>query len=147
MLHPWRFLWLLAGCLAMLMVAGCSRPTPEQALRQSISDLQAAIEARDAKALQAHLAQDFIGPEGMDREGALRLARLVFLRNRSIGATLGPLEVALQGNDATVRFTAGLTGGSGSLLPDTAQVYEVSSGWRSRDGDWELVSVDWKPRL
>ena len=146
-LLPRCFGWLFAACIGALAMVACSRPTPEQALRDTVAQLQAAIEARDANALRGHLAEDFIGPEGMDREGARRLAQLVFLRNRSIGATLGPLDLALRGDDATVRFTAALTGGNGALLPDSAQVYDVTTAWRSRDQEWELVSVDWSPRL
>jgi hypothetical protein len=109
--------------------------------------MESAMEARDVGALDERLAEDFIGPGGMDREGARKLARLVFLRNRDIGATLGPLDVAMQGEHATVRFTVALTGGSGAMLPDSAQVYEAETGWRMRDGEWELVSADWKPQM
>ena len=109
--------------------------------------MQSAIEARDAGALDEHVAEDFIGPEGMDRKDARRLAQVVFLRNRDVGAAIGPLQVSLQGDHATVRFSAALTGGSGALLPDSAQVYEVSTGWRMRGDAWELVSADWKPRM
>lgn len=139
--------WSRVVALCLLVLVGCSRPAPEQALRQSIARMQQAIEARDARALHEGLAEDFIGPEGMDRDGARRLAQVVFLRNRDIGTTLGPLDLALHGGDATVRFSAALTGGSGTLLPDSAQVYEVTTGWRLRDEQWELVSVDWKPRM
>jgi ketosteroid isomerase-like protein len=136
---------VLGACL--LMQAACSRPAPEQALRDTIAQMQSAMEARDADALDEHVAEDFIGPDGMDRKDARRMAQLVFLRNRDIGATLGPLQVSMQGEHATVRFSAALTGGSGALLPDSAQVYEVTTGWRMRDDEWELVSAEWKPRI
>jgi ketosteroid isomerase-like protein len=136
---------VLGACL--LVQAACSRPAPEQALRDTIAQMQSAMEARDAGALDEHVAEDFIGPEGMDRKDARRMAQLVFLRNRDIGATLGPLQVSMQGEHATVRFSAALTGGSGALLPDSAQVYEVTTGWRMRDDEWELVSAEWKPRI
>ena len=140
--------WSTMACAALLaMLAACSRPAPEEALRATIGEMQAEVEARDASALHERLAEDFIGPEGMDRDGARRLAQIVFLRNRRIGATLGPLDVAMRGETATVRFTAGLTGGSGTLLPESAQVYDVTTGWRMRGDAWELVSVDWKPRM
>lgn len=146
---PTRFRSLLstAFCACVLTLASCSRPVPEQALRDAITQMQSAVEARDAAALDEHVADDFIGPEGMDRKGARRLAQMVFLRNRDIGATLGPLQVSLQDEHATVRFSVALTGGSGALLPDSAQVYEVSTGWRMRGDEWELVSADWKPRM
>lgn len=146
-LHPWRALAQLVAGACILAMAGCSRPAPEQALREEVAQLQAAVEARDVDALQDRLADDFIGPDGMDRRGAQRLAQLVFLRNRSVGVTLGPLDVAIQGEGATVAFTAGLTGGDGTLLPDSARVYQVTSGWRMRGEEWELVSIDWTPRM
>lgn len=138
---------LVAICACLLALAACSRPAPEQKLRETIARMESAMEARDVGALDERLAEDFIGPEGMDREGARKLARLVFLRNRDVGATLGPLDVSMQGEHATVRFTVALTGGSGAMLPDAAQVYEADTGWRMRDGEWELVSADWKPQM
>jgi hypothetical protein len=131
----------------LLALSACSRPAPEQALRDTIAQMQSAIEARDASALDEHIAKDFIGPEGMDRKDARRLAQVVFLRNRDIGATLGPLQLAVEDAHATVRFSVALTGGSGALLPDSAQVYQVSTGWRLRDEEWELVSAEWTPRM
>ncbi len=131
----------------LLAVAGCARTPPEHALRNAIGELQATIEQRDAQALQQHLASDFIGTDGLDRDGARRLAQLVFLRHRDIGARFGPLEVVMQERNATVRFTAALSGGRGGLLPETGQVYSVETGWRL-DGDaWLLTSAHWEPNL
>lgn len=146
---PARFRSIVATalCACVLALAACSRPAPEQALRDTLAQMQSAIEARDASALAEHVAEDFIGPEGMDRKDARRLAQVVFLRNRDVGATFGPLQVSMQEEHATVAFSAALTGGSGALLPDSAQVYEVSTGWRMRGDEWELVSADWKPRM
>ena len=134
-------LWLCLG--------GCARTPPEQALRESLSELQAAVEARDAAAVEERLAEDFIGPEGLDRDGARRLAQVLFLRYRSTDATLGPLEIAMQDQDrhAIVRFTAALTAGTGGFLPESGQVYEVETGWRLEGDEWQLVSAEWKPRL
>lgn len=143
----WRAFARVVACACALALVACTRPAPEQALRDAIAQMEAAVEARDVDALREPLADDFIGPEGMDRRGAQRLAQLVFLRNRSIGVTLGPLDVAMQGQGATVAFTAGITGASGTLLPESAQVYQVTTGWRLRGEQWELVSIDWKPRM
>lgn len=46
-----------------------------------------------------------------------------------------------------MQFTAALTGGSGGLLPESGQIYEVETGWRLDDGEWRLIQADWKPRL
>ena len=135
--------WLLA---ATLLLGACSATPPEQALRESVSDLEAALEARDADALADLLAEDFAGEDGMDRATASRVARLSFLRHRDIGVALGPLDITLLEGHATVRFTAALTGGSG-WLPEQGSVYRVETGWR-RDGDgWLLTSARWERDL
>jgi len=138
--------WVYGVCLAAVL-AGCVQSDPEQALRASVSSLQAAVAARDAGAIEDRLAEDFVGPEGLDRQGAQRMAQLVFLRHRQISATLGPLDVSMQDDHATVRFTAVLTGGAGGLLPETGQLYDVDTGWRLQDGNWKLTSAKWTPRL
>ena len=106
---------------------------------------QAAVEQHDPDGIEDVLAADFIGPGGLDRPGTRRLAAVMFLRHRDIGTTLGPLDVDMQGSHASVRFTAVVTGGRGSALPDAARVYRVESGWRFEDGDWQLTSADWEP--
>jgi len=143
---PHRCYWIFALCLTALF-AGCSRTDPEQAVRARVAGLQAAVAARDASAIADVLAEDFVGPEGLDRQGARRMAQLVFLRHQQVASKLGPLEVTMQDDHATVRFTAVLTGGAGGLLPDTGQLYDVQTGWRMQDGNWKLTSAKWTPQL
>ncbi len=138
--------WIYVACLCVVS-AGCAKDDPEQALRASVTSLQAAVDARDAGAIEELLAEDFVGSEGLDRQGARRMAQLVFLRHQTISATLGPLDVSMKDDHATVRFTAVLTGGAGGLLPETGQLYDVLTGWRLQDGDWKLNSAKWTPQL
>ena len=140
--------WLAFGLLACaLALTACRKAPPEQRLRETVAGLEAAIEGRDAGAVKQVLADDFIGPEGLDREGATRLAQVSFLRHGAIGMALGPLDVQLQDRHATVRFSAALSGGSGAPLPDAAQLYDVETGWRLEDGEWRLTSATWTPRF
>lgn len=138
--------WVAVGMISLIMAA-CAKTPPEQALRDAVTGLQAAVEARDASAMQSFLAEDFIGPDGLDRDGARRMAMLHLVRHDSIGTTTGPLAVQMQGDHARVDFTVALTGGTGRLLPESGQVYAVRSGWRIEDGDWKMSSVSWEPEL
>ena len=138
------FLRTLALCMVL---AACAKTPPEQALRRTIDDMHAAVEARDVSGLSDGIARDFIGPGGMDRTAARRLAQLVFLRNQKVGMTMGPLDIAMREGGATVRFTAAMTGGSGGLLPQSGQVYEVRTDWRSDGDEWELVAAEWNEKL
>lgn len=132
--------------MAVLVLSGCSRTPPEERLRATIDGLQQAVEQRDGSALQTSIAEDFIGPGGLDRDGARRMAQAMFLRYRDVSVNLGPLEIELRDRHATVRFTAALTGGAG-VLPESGQLYDVETGWRLEDGEWRLVNADWKSRL
>jgi len=106
--------------------------------------MEEAAEARDSGALAEHLAEDFAGPDGMDRERFRRYLAVIWLRNREVGVTLGPLDVELVGTDrARVRFTAAARGGA-SWLPERAEVYQVNTGWRLEGDDWKLISADWE---
>lgn len=140
---PW---WRIAAALLFVAaMAACARPQPEEALRQALDGIQAAIEARDAGELSEHLSDDFIGPGGLDRDGARRLAALHFMRHGDVGVLPGPLDIELQDDHARVRFSAVLSGGSGRLLPDSAQAWQVDTGWRLVDGEWRMSSADWAP--
>ena len=135
---------------ALLCVAavGCSRTPPEQALRAQVTAMQAAIETRDAGDVHELLAEDFIGNDGLDRRGARQLAAATFLRHRDVSARFGPVTIALRGEgDAIARFSVVATSGSGGLLPDSGQVFDVETGWRLVDGEWRLLTARWKPRL
>lgn len=143
-----RFAWRWAALLmSALVLAACGGGSPEQRLRESMEQLQGAIQARDAKAVQARLAEDFVGPDGLDRDGARRLAAASFLRYRDVWLRIGAVRFDVQGDRATVAFEAALGGGSGNALPDAAQLYEVRTGWRLRDGEWRMISAEWTARL
>lgn len=138
--------WFLLALLAALQA--CSRTPPEQALRDTIGELQQAIDERDAGEVERFLAADFVGNDGLDKMAARRMAAGLFLQHREVGARIGPLDLQLTDDShATVRFTAALTAGSGRLLPDDAQVYEVRSGWRLDDDGWRMTSAEWTPGL
>ncbi|WP_374604973.1 nuclear transport factor 2 family protein [Arenimonas sp.] len=141
--------WFRAAFTALVLAllalaAGCARTPPEQALRETIAAMESAAEARDSDALVDHFADDFAGPGGMDRDQFRRYLALIWLRNRDVGVTLGPLEVELAGQDrARVNFTAAARGGTG-WMPERAEVYQVKTGWRLEGDEWKLISADWE---
>ncbi|MBB5769341.1 ketosteroid isomerase-like protein [Xanthomonas arboricola] len=126
-------------------LVGCTRAAPEQRLRATLETMHQAIEARDIGEAMAPVAEDFVGDQGLDAAGLRRLMQVQMLGNRRIGVTLGPVDVQLHDDTARVRFTALLTGGSGRWLPEQAQTYQVTTGWRLQDGDWQLYHAQWEP--
>lgn len=134
--------WLLA---LLSLLPACAGTAPEQALREAVAGMQSAIEARDASSLQSYLADDFVGPDGLDRNGARRLAAAYLMRHDRVGVIVGPLEIRLQERHASVAFTATLTGGARQQMPDAARVYAVQTGWRLEASEWKLTSAAWEP--
>jgi len=139
-------LFLAIGWAVTFALAGCARTPPEQAVREAVAGVEAAIEAGEPRRLHGWLAEDFVGPGGMDRDGARKLAQASLLRYRDLSVVLGPVEVTVEGDRAQASFTAAVTGGSGRALPDAGRIYEVRTGWRLEDGEWRLLSAEWSPR-
>ncbi|MBU8977938.1 MULTISPECIES: nuclear transport factor 2 family protein [unclassified Lysobacter] len=138
-------LWWVPGLV--LLLAACGRTPPEERLRGTLAELHTAIEKKDAAALDDVLAEDFVGPGALDRDGARRMAQLMFLRYGAVGANIGPVSIELQPGHATASFNVALTGGSGQLLPEAARLYDVRTGWREVDGEWRMTSAEWDAKL
>lgn len=134
---------VLLACVSTLLLA-CSRLAPEQRLRQAIEQMQAAVEEGDQRGVLRHVAADFVGDGGMDREQLQRMLRAQMLLNTQIGVHPGPLQIELQQGSATVRCTVALTGGSGRMLPERGRVLAITSGWREVDGQWQLYHARWE---
>jgi hypothetical protein len=135
---------LAVGLLLLMALAGCARAPAEQRLLEAMEALQSAIEAREVSSAVDYLAEDFTATGGLDREGARNLMRVMVLRHQRLGLSLGPIEVAMFDQRATLRFTAVATGGQGSLLPESARVWQVETAWREEDGDWRMISAQWQ---
>ncbi|HEX7801304.1 MAG TPA: nuclear transport factor 2 family protein [Pseudoxanthomonas sp.] len=131
--------------LALAVLAACARDTPETALRAQLQRMQTAATERRAGDFMEGVAADFVGNEGMDRAALHNLMRAQVLGNSTIGTTFGPVEIDMKSEQATLRFTALLTGGQGRFIPDSAQTYAITSGWRLEDGQWRVYYAQWKP--
>ncbi|MBB5865843.1 hypothetical protein GGR61_003506 [Xanthomonas arboricola] len=63
----------------------------------------------------APVAEDFVGEQLLEAVGLRRLIRLQMLGNCQIDATLGPVDIALRGDVASVRCTILLAVAAGFL--------------------------------
>jgi ketosteroid isomerase-like protein len=132
----------------VLLLAGCSRTTDEQRIRDAMAAMQQAMESRDPRAFMAHVTEDFVGNDAdFDRAALANLLRIEVLRNDSIGATLGPIDIEMQGDRAKAHVVATFTGGSGSLLPERGSIYSITSSWKRQGGQWRCYSATWKRDL
>jgi ketosteroid isomerase-like protein len=139
---------LIALCALLVAISACRRTPDEQLIRNTIAAMQQAAEAGQPRDFMSHVSGDFTGEDGtVDRDGLANILRVEVLRNEKAGVTLGPIDVQLQGDRATVKVTATLTGGSGGLLPERASVYAITSGWRKENGEWRCYNASWEQKL
>lgn len=134
--------------LVVLFAASCARTPDEQRIRDTISAMQQAMEQRSPRAFMRHVAADFVGNDAAtDRDALANILRVEVLRNDSIGVLLGPVDVTVDGDRATARLTATITGGSGGMLPERGSVYAITSGWKRDGREWLVVSARWDRQL
>ena len=133
--------WLFTCVLALVACAG---DTPEAQLRQQFDAMQVAVEAGKASDFIEGVSADFIGEDGIDRAALHNMVRAHTLMNARIGATTGPLDVNVDGDNAEVAFDVLLTSSSGRLLPNQAGTYRVTTAWRREDGDWRVYHARWE---
>ena len=139
---------VLIGILVALSAMACSRSSDEEQLRNAVLAMQAAMEAAEPGEFMEYVSDDFTGAEGTaDRTRLHNLLRAQVLANSKIGVSLGPVDVEVQGERATVAVTVALSGGNARWLPERAGAYRIVSGWRRESGQWRCINAQWERTL
>lgn len=132
--------WVMIGLIAL---AACARAPDEQRLRDTIAAMETAIESGQSGDFVDHVADDFSGQGGGIDQRQLRATLLAHtLRHQNISVLMGPLDVKLYGERATVKLSVVATGGQ--WLPETGRQIELESHWRIEDGEWICFRADWR---
>jgi hypothetical protein len=129
-------------------LAGCSRTPDDQRIRANIKAMQEAAERHSPRDFLAFVTPDFAGNDNsVDRDGLGNLLRMEVLRNDEVGVVLGPIDVEMQGDRATVHVVATITGGKGGLIPERGAIYSITSGWRRDGKNWVCYTASWEQKL
>lgn len=130
------FLAIVLG-LALLNLRQAT--SPQQQIERAVRSLARAAEQKELGPFRELLAEDFRDDGGRNREEALALLKLLYLRHPSISVTLLSLGVTLQGQDgAQVELTALL---SENILPQDRGDFVLN--FSRRKGKWLLISAEW----
>jgi hypothetical protein len=130
-------------CGLVVSLTGCAGSDPEERLRETIAEMEAAIEARAPGDFVDHVSADFGGGDGLDRRSLRGYLASQLIGSQQVEVVLGPLDVTLHAGDrATVVVDALVMGGR--LLPERGERLEITSGWRLEDGQWRCYTATWK---
>jgi hypothetical protein len=123
-------------------------------VRQTVSRLESAADARDAKAFLENLTAGFSGDEGADRAAAERLVRGYFAAYEALDVAISDLEIERSGESAArASFVATLTGKRANLPGGFSLEGLLPSDSRYRfdlrlvpEGDrWKVAFASWEP--
>ena len=137
--------WLRAGfltCLLLLLFA-CSGDNPEDLLRRQIASMETAVEARKPADFLQYVTEDFSGENGqLDRQQLRGVLASQLVGNQSVSVTLGPPEIKVTGDRATVKVSALVLGGR--FLPERGQTLAIESAWILEGGEWRCYAATWR---
>lgn len=141
----WKLSAYLLLVVLQLLLSGCDRSPPEEAIRAALAELEEAIERGDTGAVMDRLSEEVViqyhGTE-LQQVQIQRTLMGLFLRYPQRQLTLTQIDIELDpltGEQARVRFTA-LTWGGRGALPDNADGHQVDSHWHY-DGQWLIDSM------
>jgi len=135
---------VLAWLLLLAGMVACSRTPDDAAIRAAIDAAVAGAEARRPADVLAVVADDFIGNDGVDRDGLHDLLRAHMVVAGALGVHIpGRIDVELQGDRAVARFGAVMTDSSGRWIPDRIRTLQFETGWRREGGAWRCYYARW----
>ncbi len=136
-----RMLFMLS---LALLIAACARAPDVDTIRANVQAIAAAAESQSKSGVLEHVADEFIGNDGeLDRAGLEQLLRARLLAGRSIGVSIGAVEIETDGDRATARFEATVTDGSGRWLPEHRAILEMITAWRREQREWRCYNAKW----
>jgi hypothetical protein len=142
---------LLRGILLIAIVvllSACSRTSDEQQIRIAIEQMQEALEAGKPSDFMQYIADDFTGADsGIDRQALHNLLRAQVLANSNIAIAIGPIDIELHDQRATVNLSATITGGNARWIPERGSIQRIKSGWRRENGEWKCINAQWERTL
>ena len=131
----------LVAPLALIVLAGCHKDSPEALIQKSFDACVKAIEEADPGSAVARMSPQFSGPEGMTRDEA-KLYLMGLLRQEKLGITVFASRIEVKGAQGTQSVEAILTSRTGSgLLPQDASRRLFLLRWEQVDGDWYVRSL------
>jgi len=136
----WFSFLLLFGVLA-----ACSEPIPDETrIRQTISDMEKAAEAKQSGPIMDYLAEDFLGNHVYRKANIRAMLLLQFRQNQHIHVYLRITELSIKHAQAQLTCQVILAGRDEKIVPERGRVLDIHSDWEKREGKWQVVRARWQ---
>lgn len=136
----------------MVLVSGfmvsCSQPLPdEQQIRQAISEMEKAAEAKESGPILAYLADDFIANKTYRKANIRGMLLLHYRQNQHVHVYLHIKDLHITDDRAKLTCQVILAGRGEKIVPERAKAMQIHSSWQKRDGKWRVVRAQWRDPL
>jgi len=146
---------LVALCLVFVSALVSCRGfgTEEEHVRKVVSELEAAVEAKNVAHFMRHVAPNYTDDYGNDQESVRAILFAQFMRPGDIRVFVAKLDVEVSGMVARVGAKAVVVRGAdlssirsiGDVVPDEAEAFEFSMIFRNNGSKWLVVGGNWQP--
>ena len=133
-----------------LALAACSKSTPEAQVRSVIAAAADAAERNDARALRAHIAQNYTDTQGNDKRAVEALVTGYLLSHRSLHVYSRVAHVAFPmpqraHAEVYVAMAAERMVSAEDLPRLRANLYRFDLTFAREGNEWRVVGAAWRP--
>lgn len=127
-------------CMVLLSLAGIASASKINDVRSNVYDWCKSWQSRDISRYMSFYGPNFRS-EGLDYQSWMQKKAKIFKMSGYIQVEISDLWVFIEGNHATARFVQRYQG------PEISDVGEKTLSMVNSNGNWEIVSEEWKPLL
>jgi hypothetical protein len=146
-----RITFRIGLILISLFLAACSDspPSPQEQLRNILSEAETFLEARELSSVMAYVDPDYQDRNGRDFRALRAMLLGYFIRHKSIYILSKIDEIVLRNeNEAHIVVFAGLAGNPQekdlSLSQWRGDLLRLQLQFKRRDNDWLLQTAEWR---
>lgn len=134
--------------IALIALAGCDNAvSPEQQIRAVITQIEAAVEARDVGDLMEHISHQYRDAHGQGPDEASRYVRGYFIAHQTIHLLTRIEHVEFPSEDeARAKVLVGMVGRDaegGAAWDLAADLYEFDIALLREGEDWKVRYAEW----
>lgn len=143
--HGTQNVYWITLCLVLSWLTGCSESVPDETrLRQAISAMEQAAEAKQTRVILDYLSEDFLGNKVYRKANIRGMLLLHFHQNQHIHVYLRIVDLVVKDGLAFLTCQVILAGQDEKIVPERGRILVIDSDWEKRDGEWRVVRAHWK---
>jgi len=136
----------LTSIVCFVLLSACGGPVagPEEQLRQWVSRVEEAAEAKERRELIAMISPDYTDSRDNERPDIENMLRAYFFRQNSISLLTNIEDVRLIADSAAeIELTVGMAGQNDGVFGFSADAYRFEMELMKEGDDWLLISARW----